>query len=333
MPLDWNWFFSSLSQSAAAIVGIFGAFIITKIFSNQTVFREKNTSLRDLLIQAQKISDTANSYDVEWYNETYNRLGYKKFQDYLDEELPDCEFVDEVTEQVLNEFIARERFSKFSEGEHIKQALQKITTAVFRNNKKKRELNEAAAEQKEQLDKLSSSLLGTLGGALRLAHMTQQQTGRSIYKEFVPQPALPIERLDKIKDGLKESHLQAKHHARLASEFLDSIEGNPESPPQITYALALVLCIFFVGVIYPLSFMPAGGAPVLGLSWDLIVKNVFSFKGYLLGVISLAFSVIVALFFNTHANMRYAADKVDRIKELTNVESYCRYFKFFSEKD
>jgi len=35
---DWNWFFSSLSQSSAAIVGIFGAFIITKILSNNSNF-------------------------------------------------------------------------------------------------------------------------------------------------------------------------------------------------------------------------------------------------------------------------------------------------------
>ena len=31
--MDWNWFFSSFAQSSAAIVGIFGAFLITKILN------------------------------------------------------------------------------------------------------------------------------------------------------------------------------------------------------------------------------------------------------------------------------------------------------------
>jgi len=34
--MDWNWYFAALSQSAAAIGGIFGAFIITKVLTNQT---------------------------------------------------------------------------------------------------------------------------------------------------------------------------------------------------------------------------------------------------------------------------------------------------------
>jgi hypothetical protein len=34
------WFFSALAQSTAAIVGIFSAFIITKMISNQSKFNE-----------------------------------------------------------------------------------------------------------------------------------------------------------------------------------------------------------------------------------------------------------------------------------------------------
>ncbi|MCH7733340.1 MAG: hypothetical protein IIB44_12675 [Candidatus Marinimicrobia bacterium] len=37
---DWNWFFSALAQSAAAIVGIFAAFIITKIVNNQSTLNQ-----------------------------------------------------------------------------------------------------------------------------------------------------------------------------------------------------------------------------------------------------------------------------------------------------
>lgn len=53
--MDWNWFFSSLAQSAASITGILGAFIIAKISSTQTDFSEKKKSLKELLAVAEKI--------------------------------------------------------------------------------------------------------------------------------------------------------------------------------------------------------------------------------------------------------------------------------------
>jgi hypothetical protein len=46
--MDWNWFFSAVSQSAAAIVGIFAAFIITAIIKNQTEFHRKRDRIQEL---------------------------------------------------------------------------------------------------------------------------------------------------------------------------------------------------------------------------------------------------------------------------------------------
>lgn len=66
--MDWNWFFSSLAQSAAAIVGVFGAFIITKILSNQTVFSEKKNRLKELLAEAEKIKGDAQALSFDWRN-------------------------------------------------------------------------------------------------------------------------------------------------------------------------------------------------------------------------------------------------------------------------
>lgn len=66
--MDWNWFFSSLAQSAAAIVGVFGAFIITKILSNQTTFSEKKNRLKELIAKAEKIKVEADELDFGWVN-------------------------------------------------------------------------------------------------------------------------------------------------------------------------------------------------------------------------------------------------------------------------
>jgi len=146
---------------------------------------------------------------------------------------------------------------------------------------------------------------------------------------FVPLNDIPWELMRARNDNFNESYREARHHSRVALEFLGSIKNDPESPSQISWALALVLCIFFIGVIYPLTFMPAAGAPQLGFSFDIIYHHVISFKGFLLGVISTAFTVIVALFFNTHAGMKYSDVDVQEVEKLTDVKNYCAYFKFF----
>lgn len=84
--LDWNWFFSSLSQSTAAIVGIFGAFIITKILSNQVAFLEKSNRLKELIANAQKIVDNTDALHFRWYNayklyEQIARMSYEEIKD------------------------------------------------------------------------------------------------------------------------------------------------------------------------------------------------------------------------------------------------------------
>lgn len=39
--VDWNWFFSALAQSFAAIVGLIGAFLATKILNSETSFKKR----------------------------------------------------------------------------------------------------------------------------------------------------------------------------------------------------------------------------------------------------------------------------------------------------
>lgn len=51
VALDWNWFFSSVAQSAAAMVGVIAAFLIAKVLSNQAAFHLKRDELPKLLAE------------------------------------------------------------------------------------------------------------------------------------------------------------------------------------------------------------------------------------------------------------------------------------------
>ena len=67
--MDWNWFFSALAQSCAAIVGLMGAFIFTKIVGNQASFRQRRTDYESLEIEAQRLVQELDRRWFEWYNQ------------------------------------------------------------------------------------------------------------------------------------------------------------------------------------------------------------------------------------------------------------------------
>ncbi|MDD1010642.1 hypothetical protein M5G27_24515 [Pseudomonas shahriarae] len=336
MNADWNWFFSSLSQSAAAIVGIFGAFIITKIFANQTAFSEKKSKLKNYLIEAEKISDDANSYNMEWHNKHFNHPEYRKFHDFLDQNFPATESIDDISDQTFEDFIHENSFSQYSDKEDIKKELVYIATKIFEANASTREAQEASDRAAELL---KESPLGKIMG------ITQTIAGVRNYNDFLNGNQKPLyatygpiyktnwDDVTKERESLEKSYLAAKHHARLATDLLRATEGDPESPFQISAALALVLCIFFIGVIYPLSFMPAVRAPEISIELETILGHILSFKGALLGVISTAFTVIVAIFYTTHSGMKYSRNDLDELTKITNAKSYCSFFKYVKDDE
>lgn len=336
MTPDWNWFFSSLSQSAAAIVGIFGAFIITKIFSNQTSFLDKNTKIKQLLIQAKKISDNANSYKMAWHNKHYNHPEFRNFHEFLDKEFPLQEDASTITNEVLDSFIKSSKFSTYSSIDDIKKELIYITKKVFEHNTETRGRDEA--ERKAEAELKNSPLSGyfnfpqIIGARSSISDLLNPQY-KPLFTTYGDIQNTPWPEVHKEREDLEKSFLEAKHHARLVRDLLEATEGNPESPVQISAALILVLFIFFIGVIYPLSFMPATGAPEISASIDSIKSHIMSFKGALLGVISAAFTVIVAIFYKTNSGMKYNPEDLKKFRELTEAKNYCHYFEFIDDSN
>jgi len=66
--MDWNWFFSSLAQSSAAIVGVVAAFVISKIINNQSNFDRSKNRLRYLLSQSERFVHQVSITRFEWWS-------------------------------------------------------------------------------------------------------------------------------------------------------------------------------------------------------------------------------------------------------------------------
>ena len=55
MIIDWNWFFSAFAQSGAAIIGIIGAFVISKIIDESSIKLNVEEKYKNLLTPWEKI--------------------------------------------------------------------------------------------------------------------------------------------------------------------------------------------------------------------------------------------------------------------------------------
>jgi len=306
--MDWNWFFSSLSQSAAAIVGIFGAFIITKILSNQTVFSEKTNRMRELLVLAQRIVDDASDLSIDWYNKRIAEREIDRLNDLLEKHS------DETPEQLY----CRLKFSIFIE-KHV--ALQIIGNVIESRNRRIEKEQEARRKRLEEQSRRG----GAFSAFAEIASPVFDTRG-PLNMHLAPA-------LEKERDAIDLVVRNARHHIRLVRDFLDTVRGNPESSPQITYALALITALFYVGVIYPLSFMPTKMDTPPVLSLGAFVDIAFSLRGALLIAVSAIFTGILAMFFAMNVRMKYQRQETEKLVEFSSLGAYSKFFQVMDNNE
>ncbi|MEB6634237.1 hypothetical protein [Kluyvera cryocrescens] len=84
--MDWNVFFSTVSQTSGAIVGIFSAFLITKIISNQSDFSRMKERVSLLVNKSKALSLEADSRYFGWYNRRRRERELDKLKNMFDED-------------------------------------------------------------------------------------------------------------------------------------------------------------------------------------------------------------------------------------------------------
>jgi hypothetical protein len=327
MTPDWNWFFSTLSQSTAAIVGIIGAFIIAKIFANQASFSEKNNRMKTLVVESQKILDNIDTINFDWYNRESNSAAYSS----VAREIAKYEHEDSshFTDEMLFDIYEQANFSRFSERGPILDKLREEVNNVCQQNLEKRIRKEAVNRAREESNSGQLTGLAQLNALMRanipLFDIDTRRTALDV--AGLSTPWIPLQ---KKRDLITACHLEAKHHARVVSDFLESVKGNPESPPQITWSLLLVGLIFLAGVIYPLTFMPAVSLPTFTFSWAELGNAFLSVKGALLSLLAASFSFVFLMFTHTNISMKYAAEQIRELERLADVNNYSAYFRYLA---
>lgn len=297
--MDWNWYFGALAQSAAAIVGIFGAFIITKILTNQSTFAQKSNRAKELIAESQRVVDSASDLDIDWYLEQRIEDELDELNDLfkIDDALPPEAYYDKLNFPLL---LDRERAIGI-----IKDAGEQRRQRIAYDEERKRRAAEVGAKA-GLFDRAFHLELPTALDGIRDANARSQ-----VVRE---------------REAIDAVARDAKHQIRVVKDFLGTIRGSPESSPQITYTLLIVKLLFFAGVIYPLSFLPMPIDGTLQLSFAAFWSLLFSLKGALLALVSVAFTSILVMFFWLNLSLRYAKSVVEELSQFTALGRYSQYF-------
>ncbi|MDX7756479.1 hypothetical protein [Aeromonas hydrophila] len=289
--MDWNVFFSTISQTSGAIVGIFTAFLITKIISNQSDFSKLKNEATHHLIDSETAESEAKTRSFDWYNTAKRNEAIAK----IEYDILSKRQIPQVTECIL-----KYKFSPFDDLESIKVVIEN----------KLSELSEKLEAERKRKEAVSSILGRTFSPALMppLPPIANLNNNLGEEREIIDQLIIKIER-------------QTKKNEALSAE----LKGGIDSVNLVTCSIVTVLILFFAGVIYPLSFLPweQGKEIYLSLSafWDIL----FSLQGFMLLLISVIFSALMIVFLVINWKLKHSVDVIEKITHYSDVSNYSPY--------
>ena len=155
--MDYNWFFSSISQCAAAIAGFFGAFIITKIISRDSEYSVLIRRISIIKADIEKQKADLNNCNFKQYNNTIRAKIFKSPKFKL--------FIEKITnnndEGKLNSIIYSFKFSPFENLEQLKNQIKKRLEKKIIIKKQKTNVIETNNDSFDDLNSIKEEITTT----------------------------------------------------------------------------------------------------------------------------------------------------------------------------
>ena len=290
--MDQNWFFSAIAQSAAAIVGIFSAFIFTKIINNQQEFAKNKVKIKELFSHSQKLIDDLSIRYFDLFNK--NRLK---------EALDDLEADVREERKILppEECISKYNFTIFLTREELMNAITEkleMLKEELRIEEEKRLEEAKKASFRHPLFSIPTSI--PLLHNIRIPNMPNVR----LYDQLLQEEEL-------IKQLINEVRLQT----RVIDIFKKEISKNPQSSALITFSIILAIFLYYIGVVCPLNLLSA----------SVVIKT------GLLSAISLIYTSILAVFLVINLKMKYKKEDLEKLDFYSQFKNYSEYLKIMEE--
>lgn len=226
--IDPNWFFSSVAQCSAAIVGLMGAFLITKLITQKSVIKNIETQIEDYKTKVSFLSEKIKDKEdwIKQVDEEENLNNIKKFL----EELSDS--IDVTAPPTIDELIKTANESKYEDFHNLdRQLLEKCYNEEYLNG----------AREKQRSSELP----------LGLGSLIPQFNFSSLYPQI---EGAKWDRYRRYSEEINNVHLEQK--------YTDGILNSKKNELLIEKAGADIKKTFFylfffsiVGVFLPLTIM------------------------------------------------------------------------------
>lgn len=299
--MDWNWFFSAVAQSTAAVVGILAAFIISKIINSQIEFTKSNEAIRDLINSSRKLSNQFNNFNIIRYNETFYNNAYTILHSSLvNHNIDDARII----------YFSLD-LSDFEDFDTILKRLKKILKAKKSDSTVIENLS-----YDDIFDRRFNGFYDLLG--------IDREKNKELEDKY---SNLEIIKKNEFRENVDTLILEIKDQIFKNNEFLVQLNRYPQRSLLINVTLFISLFLFFIGVIYPLSFLPPDIDIELSYSLSNFLNYLFSLSGVILLIVSLFFTTIILIFWRINRSLKYEVSVVNDLKKYSKIQNYSVYLR------
>ncbi len=292
MTSDWNWFFSSVAQSSAAIVGIFAAFIITKIINNQLEFDKLTRYTEGIISESEKLIEQSRATRIAWYNDTVFKIETLKL-------------VEALRTRQINEpeqYAFRWRFSPLAPKWYMEEKLSEFF----------RELKQKSVGSGRSIKDL---LIGSEPSANLLI---------SLHEQDIKEEAEKINNLiNEIRHNVREIKSllgTITKHPQSSRLVTFSIIGS-----LLMFIIGVILPLYVIPINTLINTEPSESLAKI----NVYSTNL---KSFIIGAVALIFFAIMLVFVWINIRMKYPKNIFDKLNAYSEMERYSPYFKDIDEK-
>ena len=320
---DWNSFFGTFAQSAAAIIGIIAAFLISKILGENEKLELQSDSIDRLVIKYYHIKSKIAIRHFEWYDkrqiEYSSELEKMRARIFSNRARTSSNLAlnasgnQRIARALLTKAIEKDAFAGLSKEQRLEK-LYEIMPKLYRTPDCEFELN-------KRIKDMEPIYLPMGGGkSFKQAKYTMLLAPNGLWDNLSEEREL-ISQLE------IESHTLINKFKR-AQKALSAMRKNIK---PLQNAIYLQSAAFLITVVYPLHFMPmaAGVIPKLGFTPAVIAETLFSFKGFFLLLLCLLILGIFGYFLFVIRKLLQTYDAIESslLPDYVDLTKYSEYFR------
>ncbi|WP_281637577.1 hypothetical protein [Flavobacterium marginilacus] len=291
--MDWNWFFSSFCQSAAALIGIIGAFIISRLLGISEKINSTISEFDTLAIECNKILLNINNCHFYWFNKSH-----VKYNSTLKEQIKNGDFDNLNREEIL-------------------EKIYKLDNRLYK-------IDDAIIESFEKVYEKYKPTYTPVGNGISMKNNNFAGT-------FDIAPKGLWDNLSAEKDKIDKLEIESRTLIQYFEQNLQNLNTFDDSIKPLKIIIILLLIAFPLTVIYPLHFMPMAIniKPEITYNVFKIFHSILTFKSVLLFIffISIESIFIYFLIITEQLNTRLLTAKQNNSEDLRSLESYSEHFK------